>query len=56
MDSYNLLTVAKIEGFADKISGMLWKAYGAPIKFVLVCVLIVVVVLPLAAFIRRILR
>lgn len=42
--------------FAAKLKGMLWQAYGAPIKFVAIVALVVFVGMPLLAFVRRLLR
>lgn len=42
--------------FADRLSKMLWQAYGAPVKFVAVVALIVVVGIPLVVFLRKLTR
>lgn len=45
-----------VVGFADRLKGMLWTAYGPLIKALGVVVLIVVLVLPTIAFVRKLLR
>jgi len=43
-------------GFADKLKGMLWTAYGPLLKWGALLVLVVVVVMPLLTFIRKLMR
>jgi len=52
---YALATPGTV-GFADKLKGMLWTAYGPLLKWGALLVLIVVVVMPLLTFIRKLMR
>jgi len=43
-------------GFAEKLKDMLWTAYGPLVKAALVVALVVIVVIPIVGFLKKIMR
>lgn len=53
----SILFIGAVEGgLAERLKSMLWVAYGKPIKIILCIGLVVIVIGPLIAFIRRLIR
>lgn len=51
-----LAAVAAPERLSEKLAGMMWTAYGRPVKIVLMIALVVFVAAPLVMFIRKLCR
>lgn len=51
-----MILAAQSGEFAARLGDMLWTAYGGPVKTIAIVVLVVVVGLPLLAFLRRLTR
>lgn len=51
-----MILLGVVTGFADKLKVMLWTAYGPLLKVAGVILLVVVVVVPVVSFVRRLVR
>lgn len=52
----NMFLAVQNTGFADRLSSMMWQAYGKPIKIIATIAVVVVLIVPVVTFLRRLVK